>query len=111
MYARATAHGVITGLLALAIPAHVALAAPRTFADLAYYIVDLINDGVLLLVGVAMLIFFWNVVGSLWASQKGDAEKQQRLQETLVWGIAILFVMASVWGIITILQQTLLSAT
>lgn len=44
---------------------------------------------------------------NLWGYDGGNAEQKKKLQETLFWGILILFVMVSIWGIIEILQQTL----
>jgi hypothetical protein len=82
--------------------------AARSFSELIYDTIDLIGAATTLLVGAAMVFFFYNAATSMWAAKSGDTGGQEKLREVLLWGIIIVFVMASVWGIIAILKQTLL---
>lgn len=47
-----------------------------------------------ILVGVALLVFFWGIVQYLFTDAK---EKGSKL---MFWGIIALFVMVSVWGLV-----------
>jgi len=94
-------------LLFLAAPLHIVQAAPPNFKALMYQLTELIDLGTFALFSLAVAYFFISVVRNLWGSNSGDAEKKKKLQESLVWGIVVLFVMVSIWGIIQILQITL----
>lgn len=76
--------------------------------DLILQIVEYIDAATLLLFSVALVVFFWRVVRDLWGYDGGSAERRERLQTTLFWGVIVIFVMVSIWGIIQILQQTLM---
>lgn len=55
-----------------------------------------------LLFGLVLLVFLWGVVRFLWAT----SEKEQAEGKTfLFWGVIGLFVAASVWGLVALLQQ------
>ncbi len=85
----------------------ITLAASSPFTDFVYQLIDLVGMATTVLIGAAMLIFFVGVARSLWASRQGDAAEQERLKDVLLWGVITIFVMASIWGIIAVLQQTL----
>lgn len=86
---------------------HTALAAAATFKEFTLQLINLLDLGTLALFSAAIMFFFWTVVVNLWGYDGGNAEQKKKLQQTLFWGILILFVMVSIWGIIEILQQTL----
>ncbi len=75
----------------------------KLFSDLN----GLISGAVIgLLIGVAIALFFWSLVTGMWrVGQGGDAIKKNK--DVLIWGIGILFVMVSIWGIIKFLQDGL----
>lgn len=84
-----------------------ALAAPRSFKELVDTIfLPVIDQGTKLLIAIAVLIFFWNVAINLWGEQ--SAEKTKKLRDTMLWGIIIIFVMTSIWGILYVLRITLM---
>lgn len=87
----------------LAVPS-VALAAPRTFQELANQIVVLINSAVIVLVVAAFVIYLADIVRGMKDAQNKGGEK---LRTYALYGIGIIFVMVSVWGIIQILQNSL----
>jgi uncharacterized membrane protein (GlpM family) len=59
-----------------------------------------------LLITLALVAFFWNIVKSIYKSgEKADAVKDGKMM--LIWGVIALFVMISVWGLVGILTDTL----
>lgn len=57
------------------------------------------------LVSLAVLIFFWKIVVSLY--QVGDNhEAVGEKKMILVWGVIALFVMVSIWGIVRVFTNT-----
>lgn len=65
----------------------------------------LVNLSIKLLVGVALLTFFWGLVRFIF--KVGGDEKVEEGRNLMVWGLVALFVMVSVWGIISFLQGEL----
>ncbi|OGC85946.1 hypothetical protein A3D70_00735 [Candidatus Adlerbacteria bacterium RIFCSPHIGHO2_02_FULL_54_18] len=62
--------------------------------------VSLVNVVTPLLGGIALLIFFWGIIRYLWAS--GDSQSKASGREVIVWGLVALFVIFSVWGILSL---------
>lgn len=52
-----------------------------------------------LLIGLALLAFFWFLVGFIWKGRE-DPKEQKKSLSGMGWSIVALFVMVSVWGII-----------
>lgn len=65
---------------------------------------NLINKVVPLIIGIAGLVFIWGLVSYVTAG--GDEEKKKTARDTMVYGIIVLFVMVSVWGLVNILVGT-----
>jgi len=85
----------------------VSIAAPGSFEDLIYgFIGPLIDQATKILIGVAVLIFFYNIMINMWGEH--SAEKTKKLISTITWGVLIIFVMSSIWGILYILRVTLM---
>lgn len=82
----------------------VASAAARTFSELANQIVILIDSAVIVLVVFAIVTYFSKIV---WSTHEAQTKGGKNLRLYAGWGIAILFIMVSVWGIIQILQNSL----
>ncbi|MBX4215493.1 hypothetical protein KW797_00935 [Candidatus Parcubacteria bacterium] len=51
---------------------------------------------------LAVLYFFWGLIQYI----KGDAEEKEKGRTTMIWGIIALFVMVSVFGLISLLGST-----
>ncbi len=82
-------------------------AAPKSFKELIYdFLLPIIDQISKLLIGVAVLIFFYSIAKNLWGEQ--SAEKTKKMTSIAFWGILIIFVMVSIWGILIILRETLL---
>lgn len=57
-----------------------------------------------ILIGLALLAFLWGLLRYLFTQNKEDAKG------FMIWGIIMLFVMTSVWGLVTILRDTVLGS-
>jgi SNF family Na+-dependent transporter len=56
---------------------------------------------------LGLLLFFWGMVKYIWSvGQDKEAGKQ-----IMIWGVVALFVMSSIWGIITIIRSDVLGIT
>ena len=53
--------------------------------------------------GIALLAFFWGLAKYILAA--GDEEKKAEGKRLMIWGVLALFIMASIWGIIALLQS------
>ncbi len=94
---------VVPILLVLTLPT-IAFAAPNTFKELVGMIVGLLNEATTVLVAAALVAFLYGAAyNMLKAGERGGGA----LREFLIWGVIILFVMVSIWGILNLLQQTL----
>ncbi|MEK7068816.1 MAG: hypothetical protein AAB947_00370 [Patescibacteria group bacterium] len=87
-------------------PTH-ALAVASTFQELAFDIVDIIDAATVALVVFALVVYFWGIAVNIphFGGEKGG-EKQKAF---FFWGLLVLFVMVSIWGIIQLLQNSLFS--
>lgn len=75
-----------------------------TFSNLVDATVDtLINPLVALMFGLALALFFWGLVKYIW-SASGSSKGEGR--SLMVWGIAALFVMVTIWGLVNIIRDT-----
>ena len=64
----------------------------------------LINRLIPLVIGIGVLVFLWGLVGFVTAG--GDEEKRKDARSLMIYGIIVLFVMVSVWGLVRILVTT-----
>lgn len=70
--------------------------------DLLNAIMGLVRTAVPILIGLALIAFFYGLVRYIFSgAAKGGAEGKN----IMIWGIVALFVMISVWGIIAIGQE------
>ena len=56
-----------------------------------------------LVISIAIVWFVWNVFRYAVA---GDEEQKAKSRTDMVWGIVAIFVMVSIWGLVSILQNT-----
>ncbi len=61
---------------------------------------SIVNPGIALLIGVALVYFF---IGVIQYMRKLGSKDQAEARHMLWWGIVALFVMVSVWGLVQIL--------
>ncbi|MDO8552019.1 MAG: hypothetical protein Q7S01_00650 [bacterium] len=77
--------------------------APRTYSALVNQLVSLMNYAVIVLVALGVAIYFYGMYSNILKFGEDNPEKKKAL---FFWGIIILFVMVSVWGILRIMQNT-----
>lgn len=73
----------------------------RTFIE---RLIELITLTLPIIGALTLLFVLWNGVKTIAVS--GDAKGREEMRSALVWGVLILFVMMSVWGIVAILRNT-----
>ena len=97
------AYGTIL-LAALLLPFFVFADGPRTFKELADYIVMILDNATVVLVVLGIVIYFWGVSTNILKMGEGEVDL---IRNYFLWGVIVLFVMVSVWGILKVLQNTL----
>ncbi len=76
------------------------------FRGLLDSIADLVNAAIPLLIGIALLIFFWGLVKYIQNPGGGGGEHGGTDgKKIMIAGIVGLFIMVSVWGIIRLAQN------
>lgn len=59
------------------------------------------------LIGIAIAIYFWGIVRSLFKGGSGNATSFDDIHTQLLWGLVALVVVFSIWGIIRLLGTSL----
>src|SRR3989338_5368181 len=59
------------------------------------------------LFGIALVLFIWSLV--LYLTKAG--ENQAEIRQTILWGVITLAVMSGVWGLVKIVQNSVLGST
>lgn len=75
--------------------------------DVVSWTIGIINQIIPVLTVLALALFMWAVVRYILKAEESHGKGEERT--ALLWGIIALFVLFSVWGIVKILQRTLLS--
>lgn len=71
------------------------------------FALDLINQVIPLIFALAVLFFLWNLAQFMMA----PAEKKDDARTGMIWGVIILVVMSSIFGIVALVQDTLTSGS
>jgi hypothetical protein len=79
----------------------------ENFSDLVSEFIDIISLLVPLIFAITFLIIIWKVVDAC-IINVGDESKIQEGKNTIFVGIIALVVMSGIWGILSILQSSLL---
>jgi succinate dehydrogenase/fumarate reductase cytochrome b subunit len=58
-----------------------------------------------IVVAIALLYFFFGLIKFI--TSGGDSEKKEEAKNTMVWGVIALFVMVSVWGLVSFIGTSL----
>lgn len=90
-------------ILALLLPG-VVLAAPRTFIELADLVVLILDNATIVLVVLGIVVYFYGISTNI---LKFSEEGGEKLRQYFLWGILVIFVMVSIWGILKLLQSTI----
>lgn len=86
------------------IPAVALAEAPRTFGELADLVVTILDSAAGLLVLAGIVIYFYGLSTNILKMKDEGGEK---MRAYFVWGIIVIFIMVSIWGILELLQNTL----
>jgi len=92
---------IVLGTLALPYSAYAA--APKNFKELADSIGSIIDTGTGVLIVLGFAVYFWGISTNI-LKFEDDPEKRKAY---FIWGILVLFVMVSIWGIIGLIGNTL----
>jgi hypothetical protein len=76
-----------------------------TFASLAKTVVGLLNTGSVLLISAVLVLYMLGGFMQVYGISKGKI-KGSSMTSYFVWGVGILFVMVSIWGIVQFFQYT-----
>lgn len=90
-----------TTIITLPLLAMAALEKTETFFLGVEYIVRSIL--IPLVFALALLFFFWGVAKYIW-SVGADKDEGKKI---MIWGVVALFVMASIWGLVSFIQEQL----
>src|SRR3989344_570517 len=66
---------------------------------------DLVELALPIVVGLALLAFFWGLVKFIFAA--GDEAAKTAGKSIMLWGLVALFVMVSVWGLVKFINSAL----
>ena len=95
---------VIIAALALA----PALASAQTLGNLETLVRSigrLVEIALPIVVGIALLAFFWGLVKYIFA--QGNEESKADAKKIMLWGVIALFVMVAVWGLVQFIGNAL----
>lgn len=90
-------------LLTILIVPHITMAANNVFNDLVNKLVGIINIIAPILISLAIVLFFFHTGKGIFGQAKDSGAAQSQLKETLFWGVIIIFVMVSIWGILNLI--------
>lgn len=85
--------------------AALAAGAARTYSELVDQLVTLMGNGVTFLVALAIAIYVYGMTTNI--NEFGNESNPEKKKALFFWGIIIIFVMVSIWGIIRIVGNTL----
>ncbi len=66
---------------------------------------SLIGKAQLLIVGLVSLVFFYGLFKFVFGKTSGEGDKKVG-KDFMVWSVVAIFLMASIWGIVRVLQDT-----
>lgn len=81
-----------------------AVASAQNVFSMLELVSDLISATVPVLIGLAVLVFIFGILKYVVAK---DSDAQKEAKSVILWGIIILFVMVSIWGLVNLLGDTL----
>lgn len=94
----------IAALALLVSPTVAAAAAPRTFQELAYLIVMFLDNATAVLIVLGVVIYFYGISTNI---LKFGNKGMELVRSYFFWGIIVLFLMVSIWGVLRLLQETI----
>ncbi|OHA94715.1 MAG: hypothetical protein A3C62_00100 [Candidatus Zambryskibacteria bacterium RIFCSPHIGHO2_02_FULL_39_16] len=77
---------------------------PNNLRELVSIFIDLIQVALPVVVGFALLAFFWGLAKFIFRVG-GDEKAVEEGKNLMIWGVIALFVMISIWGIIAFVYR------
>lgn len=103
---RARRIGSLGALGILAAPSFAfALSAPKNFKEFADLLVALMGTATAVVMIFGFVMYLWGMATNI--PHLGDEKGAEKRKSFFFWGIIVLFVMVSIWGIVQLLQSTL----
>lgn len=75
-----------------------------TLAGFINNLIGIVNSLLPILGGLAVVFFFWGLIRYIYNS--GDAGGRSEGRDAIIWGLVGLFIIFTLWGILTFLQET-----
>lgn len=79
---------------------------PTTFAGLVNFFLDIINQIIPLIIGLAFLFIVWKLIDA-WIIHADDPGKLEEGRTVAITGVVVMVCMLSIWGILNILKNSL----
>src|SRR3989344_5171339 len=95
---------ILPAIVALALPLVASAEAARTFQELAVDIVEILDATTAVLIVAGIVVYFYGISTNILNFSDDAGEK---VRTYFFWGIIVLFVMVSIWGILRLLQNTI----
>ena len=92
------------GITALTLVPSIALA--KTFGDIVNQLVGVINTAIPVVGGLILLAFGWGIFKYIFSN--ADSAEKGAGKEIIVWGLVALFVAFSIWGLVSVLKDTII---
>jgi hypothetical protein len=80
-----------------------AAGAPKTFKELSGMLFTLLASGIATLVALGIVIYLWGIASNMTKLSQGEGGAYRSY---VFWGIAIIFVMVSIFGIVRLIAST-----
>lgn len=78
---------------------------PTNFAELVSFFIGIINSILLLLLGLAFVVTVWNII-SAWIIHADNDTKRAEGKQIVFTSVIVFVVLLSVWGILSLLQNS-----
>lgn len=79
---------------------------PNNFAELVDVFLGIISLIIPLLFSLALLVIVWKIIDS-WVLNADKPNKVDEGKQYAVWGVLVLVLMSSIWGIVSLLRASL----
>jgi Kef-type K+ transport system membrane component KefB len=78
---------------------------PTTFAGLVDFFIGIINSLILVLFALAFLVLIWKLIDT-WIIHADDDKKREEGRTIAITAVLVMVVMVSIWGILSLLQNS-----
>jgi peptidoglycan biosynthesis protein MviN/MurJ (putative lipid II flippase) len=74
------------------------------FFNILQTVQNLLTAALPVLIALALLFFFWAL--AMFLMNSGDEAARATARQQMIWGIIVLFILVSVWGLVNLLANT-----